>query len=296
MKNNKYNVMIVGNTNGECRQFQVSGRAVIATVTALVALVLFLGTMVMVRWEWNAGKYQEELAVLTQEHEKLKLANEAYLKASIDMENKLRSFDEKTIKLAQYVGLETSGLEVDGVGGPEILENELNQYLRYDLGLMDKRAEQLDSRFDNLETAFTTQKARLDATPSILPARGWISSGYKYRTDPFTKKRSFHSGIDISCPEGTPIYAPADGVVVKRGYSGGFGKMLEISHGDDMKTRYGHLSQFNVSKGSRVKRGDLIGYVGSTGRSTAPHLHYEIHKNDKQINPMKYIIRDAKTF
>ncbi len=296
MKNTKYNIMVIGNKNGECRQFQVSGKTIIGASAGFAALLIFFATLAMVRVEWNSSHYQEELTALTKEHEKLKMANEAYLKASIEMENKLRSFDEKTIKLAQYVGLETSGLEVDGIGGPEILENELNQYLRYDLGLMDKRAQQLDERYSNLEQAFKSQTERLDATPSILPARGWISSGYKYRTDPFTKKRAFHSGIDISCPEGTPIYAPADGVVVKRAYSGGFGKMLEINHGDNMKTRYGHLSEFNVSKGSRVKRGDLIGYVGSTGRSTAPHLHYEIHQDNKQINPMKYIIRDAKTF
>ena len=162
--------------------------------------------------------------------------------------------------------------------------------------MLENTALALEDRFFALENAFQEQTERLDATPSLLPARGWISSGYKYRTDPFTKKKTFHAGIDVSCPEGTPVYAPANGVVSFKGYQGGFGNLLEISHGNDLKTRFGHLYKYNVSRGQRVKRGDLIGYVGSTGRSTAPHLHYEIHQDSKTINPMKYIIRDAKSF
>jgi len=293
-KSAKYNIIVFSDQHAEHRQFAISKKAVMLFFAGVMA-----GSVALVVMGLTLTKKfyrQSVISELKEENQALRLANDRYLEASIEMERKLKLFDEKTTKLAQFVGVEPSGLAVDGIGGPDIFENELNQYLRYDLGLLQDKTELLEERFDALEEAFVTQTELLDATPSILPARGWISSGFQYRTDPFTKKRTWHNGIDISAPEGTPIYAPADGVITYRGYQGGFGNLLAISHGSGLKTRFGHLKKFNVSKGQRVRRGDLIGYVGSTGRSTAPHLHYEVHQEDRAINPMKYIIREAKTF
>ncbi len=136
-------------------------------------------------------------------------------------------------------------------------------------------------------------KDKINYTPSIKPTKGWYSSLFGKRIHPFTGKIEFHKGLDIAAPEGTPIIAPADGRVIFVGKNGSYGNEIVIMHKNFYKTIYGHLSRFNVKKGQKVKRYDIIGFVGNTGRSTAPHLHYEIRikKNNKYIpiNPLKFI-------
>ena len=116
-----------------------------------------------------------------------------------------------------------------------------------------------------------------------------ISSEFGYRTDPFTKQKSFHSGLDFSADVAAIIYATADGKITYCGKKGGYGKLIEIEHEMGYRTRYGHLIEYYKEKGEMVKRGTPIGFVGSTGRSTGNHLHYEIIKNNQRINPIKYI-------
>ena len=120
-----------------------------------------------------------------------------------------------------------------------------------------------------------------------------LSSGYGMRTDPILKVRKMHYGVDFSAPQGTPIYATGDGVIqrLKMSFTG-YGNHLIIDHGFGYKTLYGHMSKFNVKKGQRVKRGEIIGYVGNSGKSTAPHCHYEVHINGKAINPVNYFYKD----
>ena len=116
-----------------------------------------------------------------------------------------------------------------------------------------------------------------------------MASGYGYRTDPFTKKRRFHYGMDFSARKGTPIYATGNGVVKRAdNRSSGYGRHIRIDHGFGYISLYAHLSKYNVRRGQRVKRGDIIGYVGNTGRSVGPHLHYEIFKDKKRINPLNF--------
>ena len=133
----------------------------------------------------------------------------------------------------------------------------------------------------------------LAAIPAIQPVRNEnlkaMASGFGYRTDPFTKVRKFHAGMDFSAKSGTPIYATGDGVVDRAdNTASGYGNHIVIRHGFGYETLYGHLSKYNVRSGKRVKRGDIIGYVGSTGRSEAPHLHYEVHKNGEVVNPLNF--------
>lgn len=133
----------------------------------------------------------------------------------------------------------------------------------------------------------------LASIPAIQPVRNdhlkQMASGYGWRKDPFTKVRKMHQGMDFTAKTGTPIYATGNGVVRKADNSvSGFGKHIEISHGYGYTTIFAHLSNYNVRPGQRVKRGDLIGFVGNTGRSTGPHLHYEVHKNGKPVNPINY--------
>jgi murein DD-endopeptidase MepM/ murein hydrolase activator NlpD len=133
----------------------------------------------------------------------------------------------------------------------------------------------------------------LAAIPAIQPVKNEdlkrMASGFGYRSDPFTKARKMHKGMDFTSASGTPIYATGDGVVLKADNSlSGYGNHVEISHGFGYLTLYAHLSQYKARAGQRVKRGDVIGYVGSTGRSQAPHLHYEVHKDGKVVNPINF--------
>ena len=133
----------------------------------------------------------------------------------------------------------------------------------------------------------------LSAVPAIQPVKNedlkHMASGFGYRTDPFTKARKMHEGMDFTAATGTPIYATGDGVVKNADNSlSGYGNHIEITHGFGYLTLYGHLSKYKVRSGQRVKRGDIIGYVGSTGRSEAPHLHYEVHKDGKVVNPINF--------
>ena len=133
----------------------------------------------------------------------------------------------------------------------------------------------------------------LSAIPAIKPVRNenlkQVASGFGYRNDPFTKVRKFHEGMDFSAKTGTPIFATGDGVVQRADNSAsGYGNHIVIRHGFGYETLYGHLSKYKCRPGQRVKRGDIIGYVGSTGRSEAPHLHYEVHKNNEVVNPLNF--------
>jgi len=287
--------MVFANDQATHRQFQITHRTINALIALVVVSIVGLGAASWFSYRGFANK--EKLAKLEAENQLLKDANDRYLVATIETEKKLRYFDEKTTKLAQFVGVEPQNMERGGIGGADIFdESELNQYLRYDLGLLASKATALENRLDTLDTAFQDHREALESTPSIIPTRGWISSAFAYRMDPFTQQRTWHNGLDISCPSGTPIYAPASGVVTFRGYQGGFGNLIVLKHGKNLETKYAHLSKFNVSKGDRVMRGDLIGYVGATGRSTAPHLHYEIHQDGQAVNPMSYIFEDSATY
>ncbi len=157
-----------------------------------------------------------------------------------------------------------------------------------------RRVGTLSDKSTRLEAFFKDQRELLASTPSIWPVRGYLSAGFGNRPDPFTGQRDFHPGLDISMPIGTKVHAPADGVVVSCGQQKGYGNAIVIDHGFGVVTRYGHLDGFNVRPGQRVKRGDVIGFSGNTGRSTAPHLHYEVWVNDQARNPIEYILDEYR--
>ena len=128
------------------------------------------------------------------------------------------------------------------------------------------------------------------STPAIRPCKGWKTSNFGYRISPFTGRREFHKGFDIANRKGTPIVATADGVISFSSQKGLLGNALYIDHGHGMVTRYGHLDKILVKRGKSVKRGDKIATMGNTGRSTGPHVHYEIHMNGIPVNPEQYIL------
>ena len=161
------------------------------------------------------------------------------------------------------------------------------------LDVLSKQTIVQSRSLDEIERLAANKAELIEAIPSIQPIKNQdltrMASGYGYRTDPFTKKRRFHYGMDFSARKGTPIYATGNGVVKRAdNRSSGYGKHIRIDHGFGYVSLYAHLSKYNVRRGQRVKRGDIIGYVGNTGRSVGPHLHYEIFKDKKKINPLNF--------
>ena len=215
--------------------------------------------------------------------------------------SKLKFFNHK---LRVMANLETASEPEAflGVGGPENTgggpgiklsqtagERRLSAMTR-DLDKMAVEAELELQVQEELAKFLKEHRSVLASTPSIWPVRGWVSSGFGYRISPFTGKRQYHQGLDISNQPGTQIKAPADGVVTFAGVEGGYGKMLIVNHGHGMVTRYGHLRKFNTKVGQKVKRGQVIGFVGNSGRSSGPHLHYEVLRAGSAVNPRHYIL------
>ena len=135
----------------------------------------------------------------------------------------------------------------------------------------------------------TADWVRANSAPNLWPVEGQVTGSFGERIDPFNGEGAFHSGVDISAVVGSPVMAPADGTVVFADYLGGYGRAIMVDHGHGISTRFGHLSSFAVTPGQYVHRGDTIGYVGLSGRSTGPHLHYEVRINDVPVNPYKYL-------
>lgn len=138
--------------------------------------------------------------------------------------------------------------------------------------------------------SLSEQQGLLSATPNIKPARGWLTSGFGYRISPFTGKSALHAGLDVAAAPGSPVYAPADGIIVFASYDESYGKIVTIDHGYGITTRFGHLSQIYVQIGQRVSKWDVLAAVGNTGRSTGPHLHYEVRINGTAVNPRNFIL------
>ena len=202
----------------------------------------------------------------------------------------LKEFDRR---LRIMANLEPTGQEIFAVGGAE--EKDAFAEIK---GSLDKKvldellseAEAQKRSFRELYSVLKKKRHQLSCTPSIWPTRGWVSSGYGYRIDPFTGLRQFHHGLDISNRIGTPIIAPADGIVARIWRDRRLGLSMKISHGYGITTIYGHLHKVFVKVGQRVKRGQRIALMGNTGRSTGPHLHYEVRLNGVPVNPRRYIL------
>ena len=215
--------------------------------------------------------------------------------------NELREFDQKLKVMVNMEAGGEEGVSFLGMGGsdgsvfdPDAAVEKAHRNL---VRLMHQSLETLDEEVaictrdkKELYKYLENQKAMLRCTPSIWPTKGWVSSGFGTRISPFTNRKEFHQGIDICTRVETPIVAPADGMVSAVGSNFGYGKILTIKHGYGLKTRYAHLHKMLVKKGEYVKRGQTIALVGNTGRTTGPHLHYEVHLNGVPINPLRYIL------
>jgi murein DD-endopeptidase MepM/ murein hydrolase activator NlpD len=185
-----------------------------------------------------------------------------------------------------------------GVGGPEYGVMKFNSPPANQLSLVEQDIDKIlrqinleNASFDDVYDKIQRKKQVLDHTPTIKPCEGFITSGVGMRKDPFTGMIVMHNGLDIASSKGTPVYAPASGTVIQCGWDSGLGNLVVIDHGNDLKTYYGHLSLIKVTKGQEIKRMDVIGLVGSTGRSTGPHLHYEVQKYNRAVDPKDFFLK-----
>lgn len=164
------------------------------------------------------------------------------------------------------------------------------------IDLLEKKLYFQTKSFDDVIDLYANQKDRLDCIPAIQPISNKdltrTASGYGWRIDPVYHVQKHHDGMDFTCPTGTPIYATGNGKIKFASWRTGYGNCVEIDHGYGYMTRYGHMSQIIAVQGQDVKRGDVIGLVGSTGKSTGPHLHYEVHVNGQHVNPINYYFMD----
>lgn len=208
---------------------------------------------------------------------------------------------EKKIRIIANIEKTDGQDALFGVGGsiPEDLDTQIPLTQRHNSLLRDmhEQVDQLHMASVNQSQGFVSlfrylkdQQNLLASTPAVRPSQGWTTSRFGYRKSPFTGRREFHKGYDIANRKGTPIIATADGVVTYAGPKGLLGNMVMIDHGHGMVTRFGHLYKTVIKRGQTIKRGDTIALMGNTGRSTGPHVHYEVHLNGIPVNPEKYIL------
>jgi murein DD-endopeptidase MepM/ murein hydrolase activator NlpD len=305
-KNQSYTIMILPNPASKTYRFSISKRVLqiivggtsVLTVLILVFLVQY-AFMMNKMWELNA---------LRQETKTQKVQIQTFAQSIEEIKqqmNRLKEFDTK-LRVITDIGLSKERAQLLGMGGtqepaledyintpaPEKsgFQKELLHGMQRDLSYLQNEAAQQEVSFQELASAVKNKQSMWASTPSVWPVRGWLTSGFGNRLSPFTGGVMLHNGIDIATRMATPITAPASGIVSYVGYHNGLGKMVKINHGYGIQTLYGHLSNFNVQAGHRVKRGDVIAYVGNTGLSTGPHLHYEVVVNNIPVNPMKYIL------
>jgi len=281
-------IIFVPHARAKFRKLKVSHRLLISLVSLLTSS-LCLSTFFSVQY-FTAISQTHELNKLQKENRELQTANEQFSKSVESLRGQLHTVEDRTRKLAIIAGITTLDETAQGgVGGLRPSEDNSNPY-RDDVDKMNFRSHRLESDLSVLEQKFVAQSQLLSSTPSIAPVRGILTDGFGGRSDPFTGEQGTHSAIDISSAVGQAVRAPADGLVVKAEWANGYGNVIYISHGYGFSTRYGHLSGYAVKAGDHVKRGDVIGYVGTTGRSTGPHLHYEVRLNNNPVNPLEYIL------
>ncbi|HSS52514.1 MAG TPA: M23 family metallopeptidase, partial [Thermoanaerobaculia bacterium] len=232
-----------------------------------------------------------EIARLKIENDQLRKTNQTFESSVKRLQTQLTEYEERTRQLAIVAGVDSleSGSAEAGVGGG----SPIDEVEPKDLPAMESRAGALAGALSAVETKLAERVRWISSTPAIAPVRGILTSGFGYRSDPLTHGRGVHQGVDIAAAPGQPVRASADGIVVEAGEVTGLGQAVYIAHGFGVTTRYGHMSHVDVRPGQRVKRGDVVGRVGNTGRSTGFHLHYEVRVDGDPVNPLAYILDDA---
>ncbi len=296
MANEFYTLIVVPHAKARFRKLQVSVR-LMKWAAGVLGTFSLVGLGILVHYTRIAFEVHE-LRQLKSENQVLLAKTKEYEENAGKLQSKVQVLQNMVTKLGVMAGIEQSlpDSTVGGVGGVPATELAAPALEQRSLETMDDRLTSLTDKSTKLEAFFRDQRVLLASTPSIWPVRGYLSATFGNRMDPFTGQRDFHPGLDISTPMGTPVHAPAEGVVISCGAKGGYGNTVVIDHGNGIVTRYGHLASYSVKPGQRIRRGDAIGAVGSTGRSTGPHLHYEVWIRDQAQNPTHYILDEYRTF
>ena len=290
----QHTIIFVPHARAKFRKVRFSSRQAWLVLGSLAVLTLG-GLFAMVSLATNTVD-RGQLVDLREENETLRNVNRGFESSIRSLETQIHDYQNRIHKLAIVAGISDLG-ESAGIGGtaPVMRDGELPEIdeqgdLHRDLSTLQGQLEQLDEQMGRIQVEFEQDHLEIASTPAIAPVKGIYTSSYGYRKDPFDGTRRFHHGIDIVAPHGKPIVASGDGLVIKAERMRGLGNAVYIAHGFGITTRYGHLSKISVEAGQRVQRGDVIGAMGNTGRSTGTHLHYEVHVDGKAQNPLPYIL------
>ncbi|MGE5233575.1 MAG: M23 family metallopeptidase [Acidobacteriota bacterium] len=284
-----HTIILVPHERAQFRKWRISNRMVWSLG---IGLALLTGFALFSTWYFlTTSADRRELVQMRSENERLRQANASFESSLRTLQGQLAEYEDRTRKLAIVAGVDglAAGNGEAGIGGTEIAPSGTPSGVNE---LVD-RASGLRNSLDQVAAKLDERRRWISATPAIAPVRGILTSGFGGRSDPFTGHAANHLAIDIAAPFGKPVEAAADGVVVRAGdVGGGLGLGVFISHGFGVTTKYGHMSRVAARPGQRVHRGDVIGYVGSTGRSTGYHLHYEVLVDGKPVDPLAYIVDD----
>ncbi len=300
MISKRYAILIADCDTGVTRRFTTSRRSLYALLIVLGAaactpMLLGLGA----RWSARADLAQLEAANRT-----LRLENDSYRAVTGELAHQISSLqgvvaelgDRSAVDAAQRKAMaalpELVRNRAMGGARPAAREAVAGAALSFPedtFGILRDLLGAIENRLRVVRTDVQRWEALAGATPSIWPVVGWLSDGFGRRADPFTGEAAQHQGLDISADKGDPVYATANGTIISANYHSDFGNLVVVGHEFGLTTRYAHLSRLNVHAGQTVQRGDVLGFVGSTGRSTAPHLHYEVWAHGRPINPLKLL-------
>lgn len=294
----RFTVVVVDRAAGTSRRLALPLAPALTVAGGLVILPLLIG----VGTSWAV---RSELQQLRQDKASLETANESYRQATVHLSAQISALQAAVDEIGELAAVDPAvnramnrlpaGVRARAMGGgtaadrvPPVIgtadgeADEAFAVFRRILGL-------IETRLESVRSGVEQRQALAAATPSIWPVPGWLSSAFGNRQDPFTGQITFHPGLDISANRGEPVLATADAMVSHAGYTGNYGNLVVLEHGFGISTKYGHLSKLAVSSGQMVRRGDIVGYVGSTGRSTSPHLHYEVWVNGRLTNPLRLL-------
>lgn len=300
----RYTILVADRTSGVIRRVTVSARPAAVVACVVVSLPVLIGV-------GAAWKAKADVSALYASHQALESENANYRAATATLADQIEALQSTVTDLGDNAALDPAVaraidnlpalVKARAMGGPLSAADSnrtQNNYAKTlsalaspddTFGLLRTLLEGLESRLDVVRGNVEKRNALAAATPSIWPSHGWLSSRMGLRTDPVSGDRAFHPGLDIAGEHGQPVYATADGRVTTRGYQGAYGNLLVLDHGFGLMTKYGHLSSYLVKQGDQVKRGQVIGRVGNTGRATGYHLHYEVHANGRLINPLQLL-------
>ena len=294
------NFIIQKESDDNISQLRINGQQTILFVSIFAIIIfsfIFLSAEILSHtlYEKRLNEFKSNYSLISNNLKQL----QTKLK---ELDDKVIIIEEKDRAVRTYAGMPEidSDIRKLGTGGyllqSNILSDNLAPAINEELIALELDIENI-SRYVNLEldsyrSIYKKVKedlSRISKIPSIRPVKGgFLNSSFGYRKDPIDNEIRFHQGQDITVKSGTPVYAPADGIVKRAYYAGGFGNHIKLDHGNGYTTLFAHLSKIKVKHGQNVNRGDVIGLTGNTGRSTAPHLHYEIHHYGESKNPLDY--------